>query len=64
MEFRQKSGGGFLRLPMMPGSLLVMEGATQQDWMHQIPKDVSVKEERIGLQFRTMFDLRELNNNA
>ncbi|XP_043222809.1 uncharacterized protein LOC122382017 [Amphibalanus amphitrite] len=49
----------FLRFPLFPGSVLVMEGATQQDWQHQIPREAQVKEERIELQFRVMYDLKD-----
>ncbi|XP_037071445.1 pre-mRNA-processing factor 39-like [Pollicipes pollicipes] len=57
-ELRQKSGGGtrFLRFPLFPGSVLLMEGNTQEDWVHQVPKDPLAKEERISLQFRVMYD--------
>ncbi|KAL6052471.1 Peptidase S9B, dipeptidylpeptidase IV domain protein [Balamuthia mandrillaris] len=34
------------------GSLLVMDGATQEHWAHSVPKDPSVKNERINLTFR------------
>ncbi|WKX77092.1 alpha-ketoglutarate-dependent dioxygenase AlkB family protein [Zobellia laminariae] len=34
------------------GSLLLMKGATQEHWLHQIPKTVKVIDERINLTFR------------
>ena len=55
-EFRKKNGPpNFIRFPLFPGSLLVMEGATQEDWLHCLPRDVNCKEERINLTFRTMY---------
>ena len=36
------------------GSLLVMQGATQQCWLHRIPQMKAVKEPRINLTFRQM----------
>lgn len=36
------------------GSLLVMKGATQNHWLHSIPKSMKIKSPRINLTFRTM----------
>jgi len=36
------------------GSLLIMKGATQQHWLHSIPKTTRVKTPRINLTFRQM----------
>lgn len=33
---QRKDGRGFLRFPLFPGSLLLMEGATQDDWLQQV----------------------------
>merc|ERR1712156_1030151 len=61
-EFRRKNGPpNFIRFPLFPGSLLVMEGATQEDWLHCLPRDVNCKEERINLTFRTMYNLGNRN---
>ena len=55
-EFRKKNGPpNFIRFPLFPGSLLVMEGATQEDWLHCLPRDVNCKEERVNLTFRIMY---------
>jgi len=35
-EMQRKDGRGFLKFPLFPGSLLLMEGATQEDWVHQV----------------------------
>ena len=38
-EFRRKTGpANFIRFPLFPGSLLLMEGSTQEDWLHCIPE--------------------------
>ena len=42
------------RLPLAPGSLLVMAGATQRDWTHALPKTARPVGERINLTFRTL----------
>ena len=84
-EFRKKAGApNFIRFPLFPGavfsvklffmyfsgSLLLMEGAVQEDWLHCLPKvgkmayfhhtfaklqDPPCKEERVNLTFRTMY---------
>ncbi len=57
-EFRKKCGPpNFIRFPLFPGSLLVMEGATQEDWLHCLPRDPNCKEERINLTFRVMYSM-------
>lgn len=37
------------------GSLLVMEGSTQEDWQHRVPKEYHDRGPRINLTFRTIF---------
>jgi len=34
------------------GSLLIMQGHTQTNWKHEIPKEAKVKDGRISLTFR------------
>src|SRR5262249_26416929 len=36
------------------GSLLLMRGATQHHWLHQIPKTAKAVPERVNLTFRTV----------
>ena len=60
-ELRKKKGApNFLRFPLFPGSLLVMEGAVQEDWLHCVPKDPGCKEERVNLTFRTMYSTDQI----
>lgn len=40
------------KLVLDPGSLLLMKGATQENWLHQIPKTKKHIGERINLTFR------------
>ena len=62
-EFRKKHGPpNFIRFPLFPGSLLVMEGATQEDWLHCLPRDTNCKEERVNLTFRTMYSMDKRSN--
>jgi alkylated DNA repair dioxygenase AlkB len=43
-----------LSLILESGSLLVMKGATQTNWLHCLPKSKKIKTPRINLTFRTM----------
>lgn len=61
-ELRKKTGApNFIRFPLFPGSLLVMEGATQEDWLHCLPRDPNCAQERINLTFRTMYSIDKRN---
>lgn len=42
------------RCTLSNGSLLVMQGATQQHWKHEIPKERGVTTGRISLTFRQL----------
>uniref|UniRef100_A0A8D0DIB3 Alpha-ketoglutarate-dependent dioxygenase alkB homolog 3 n=1 Tax=Salvator merianae TaxID=96440 RepID=A0A8D0DIB3_SALMN len=44
-----------LHIPLDHGTLLVMEGATQEDWQHRVPKEYHSREARINLTFRKMY---------
>lgn len=41
-------------IDLMPGSLLLMQGATQHHWQHQIPKTAKPVNPRINLTFRVI----------
>ncbi|KAK4697857.1 hypothetical protein P7C70_g8152, partial [Phenoliferia sp. Uapishka_3] len=42
------------RWELANGSLVVMQGATQQKWKHEIPKEPKLKDGRISLTFRQL----------
>jgi len=42
------------KIELTHGSLLIMQGATQHNWQHQIPKTKKEVEERINLTFRVI----------
>ncbi|XP_007885843.1 alpha-ketoglutarate-dependent dioxygenase alkB homolog 3 [Callorhinchus milii] len=44
-----------IRIPLDHGCLLVMEGETQKDWQHRVPKEYHDRGVRINLTFRTIF---------
>ncbi|KAL4622666.1 hypothetical protein GN956_G20172 [Arapaima gigas] len=44
-----------LRIPLAHGTLLLMEGATQEDWQHQVAKEYHDRGPRINLTFRTIY---------
>ncbi|HNN87507.1 MAG TPA: alpha-ketoglutarate-dependent dioxygenase AlkB, partial [Pseudomonadales bacterium] len=41
-------------LPLPHGSLLIMRGETQRNWLHQIPKSAKAMAPRINLTFRVV----------
>lgn len=44
-----------VKIPLDHGALLIMEGATQADWQHRVPKEYHSRERRINLTFRTVY---------
>jgi alkylated DNA repair dioxygenase AlkB len=51
-EFKHRASGVVQRYRLTDGSLLVMQGQTQHDWLHRIPKAAGLAGERINLTFR------------
>ncbi|WMX17158.1 alpha-ketoglutarate-dependent dioxygenase AlkB [Aureispira sp. CCB-E] len=43
-----------LQIELTPGSLIVMTGSLQHNWLHQIPVQKRIKETRINLTYRTI----------
>ncbi len=52
--FKHRRSGEKVSILLEPGSLLRMQGETQQHWLHTLPKTVRVREPRINLTFRQM----------
>lgn len=52
-RFRNKSTGEKVDVEMPDGCLFVMDGETQKEWTHELPKRLRVKNPRISLTFRT-----------
>lgn len=50
--FKHKASGEKIELQLESGSLLLMAGETQKNWLHSLPKTKKVKEPRINLTFR------------
>ncbi|XP_078540472.1 alpha-ketoglutarate-dependent dioxygenase alkB homolog 3 isoform X1 [Lissotriton helveticus] len=46
-----------VRVPLDHGSLLLMEGATQKDWQHRVPKEYHDRAARVNLTFRTVYPM-------
>ncbi|XP_034971923.2 alpha-ketoglutarate-dependent dioxygenase alkB homolog 3 isoform X1 [Zootoca vivipara] len=44
-----------VHIPLDHGTLLMMEGAAQEDWQHRVPKEYHSREARVNLTFRTMY---------
>lgn len=53
-SFRHKRTRETVSVILEDGSLLLMEGATQTHWHHQLAKSARVREPRINLTFRTI----------
>jgi alkylated DNA repair dioxygenase AlkB len=55
IHFKSKSGEDeLIKLNLASGSLLIMEGDTQQYWLHHIPKRAKCTTPRINLTFRNI----------
>jgi alkylated DNA repair dioxygenase AlkB len=56
-SFRHKTSNETISVYLEHGSLLLMQGATQTNWQHCLPKSKKVKEARINLTFRRFVEL-------
>ena len=52
--FKHKGNKTKVDIILEPGSLLLMRGETQKNWLHRLPKSTKVVEPRINLTFRTI----------
>jgi alkylated DNA repair dioxygenase AlkB len=52
--FKHKRSGETICLGLQHGSLLVMKGETQDNWLHRLPPTKKVQTPRINLTFRTI----------
>ncbi|XP_076970575.1 alpha-ketoglutarate-dependent dioxygenase alkB homolog 3 isoform X2 [Tamandua tetradactyla] len=44
-----------VKIPLDHGTLLIMEGATQANWQHRVPREYHSREPRVNLTFRTVY---------
>lgn len=51
-DLRHNKTGAVQSFQLTSGSLLVMRGRTQAEWRHRVPKEPSIRGERINLTFR------------
>jgi alkylated DNA repair dioxygenase AlkB len=51
-QLRHKETRQTVEVRLGPGSLLIMSGTCQRDWIHQVPRESKVMETRINLTFR------------
>lgn len=54
--FKHKRSGEKIELFLEHGSLLVMKGKTQTNWLHRLPPTTKIKTARINLTFRTIIE--------
>jgi len=52
-SFKHKRTKQIVSLVLEHGSLLVMKGATQSNWLHSLPRSKNITQSRINLTFRT-----------
>lgn len=53
-SFKHKQTKETISVLLENGSLLLMEDATQKNWLHGLPKSTKITLPRINLTFRTM----------
>ena len=58
-SFKHRLTKETVSLTLQNGSLLLMKGATQKHWLHQLPKTKKTIGPRINLTFRTIIDSNE-----
>src|ERR687884_802387 len=56
-SFKHKRTKQIVSLVLEHGSLLVMKGATQSNWLHSLPKSKNITQPRMNLTFRTIHEL-------
>lgn len=52
--FKHKTNGEKVEVFLENGSLLIMKGKTQENWLHRLPPTTKVKTPRVNLTFRTI----------
>src|ERR671931_318305 len=55
-SFKHKQTKQTISVVLEHGSLLIMKGATQRNWIHSLPKSKNIIQPRINLTFRTMHE--------
>jgi alpha-ketoglutarate-dependent dioxygenase alkB family protein 3 len=45
----------YVKVPLDAGTLLIMEGAIQNDWQHRVPREYHDRGPRVNLTFRVIF---------
>jgi len=53
-SFKHKKTNETVSLVLQHGSLLVMQGETQKNWLHSLPATKKIDESRVNLTFRTI----------
>jgi alkylated DNA repair dioxygenase AlkB len=54
MVFRNRESNEKLIVPLAHGDLLIMKGALQHHWKHELPKGKRVEEARLNITFRSV----------
>lgn len=56
---KNKTSAEKVALELEDGSLLLMQGTTQKNWLHSLPKSKKVQEPRINLTFRNIVKFKK-----
>ncbi|MGS2722410.1 alpha-ketoglutarate-dependent dioxygenase AlkB family protein [Porticoccus sp. GXU_MW_L64] len=59
-QLKQKQGKERFELPLSSGALLVMAGATQKLWQHQVPKERGLTGQRVNITLRQIVSRSEM----
>ena len=54
-SFKHKQTKETVAVLLESGSLLVMKGTTQTNWLHRLPPTKKIHQPRVNLTFRTIF---------
>ena len=55
-SFKHKQNKDKVSLILQSGSLLIMKGETQKNWLHSLPPTKTINSPRVNLTFRTIID--------
>ena len=61
-SFKHKKSKETVSIILEHGSLLVMKGTTQTNWLHRLPPSKLVTKPRVNLTFRTITDTKPLSS--
>jgi alkylated DNA repair dioxygenase AlkB len=55
---KPRAGGPSIAFKPNSGDLIVMGGRSQEDWLHSVPKEPGIAEQRISINFQSSVQAR------